>query len=144
MRINGEWYACNDGIIRPTVVGRVRTGQGRWRQVRFLVDSGADWTTFSFNVVRRLRTTLEPADYGLSGVGGLSAASAVTTAIRFPREGGNYATFNGTYAAVTEADVIDMSLLGRDILNLFAVILDRQNEIVALINQRHRYSITSD
>jgi hypothetical protein len=141
MRINGEWYPCNDGIIRPTVVGRVRTGERRWRQVRFLVDSGADWTMFSLDVVRRLRTTLEPADFGIAGIGGTHDVSAISTLIRFPCEGGVPATFRGKFAAATEEGALDMSVLARDKLNNFAVILDKQNDLVVLINQRHRYSI---
>ena len=138
MRINDEWYPCDDGFIRPTLVGRVRTGQGRMISVRFLIDTGADWTTFAPTVVRRLRTTLEPSAFDLIGIGGLRTASAITTLIKFPCDGNVTATMHGTFGALTEPGSLDMSILGRDELNNFAVILDRQNDIVALINQRHR------
>ena len=34
-----------------------------------------------------------------------------------------------------------MSVLGRDILNLFAVIIDRQRDTVCLLGQQHFYTI---
>jgi hypothetical protein len=37
-----------------------------------------------------------------------------------------------------------MSVLGRDILNLFALIVDRPQETVCLLGQRHRYAIVAD
>lgn len=141
MRINGEWYACDDGMIRPTVVGRVRTGEGRWRKVRFLVDSGADWTMFSIDVVRGLRTTLEPADFGIKGIGVSRDVAAISTLIRYPCEARTPAIIRGKFAAATEEGILDMSILARDVLNSFAVILDKQNDLVVLISKRHRYSI---
>lgn len=37
-----------------------------------------------------------------------------------------------------------MSVLGRDITNLFALIIDRPQDIVCMIAHLHRYSITSN
>jgi len=37
-----------------------------------------------------------------------------------------------------------MSVLGRDILDLFAVIVDRPGDVVCLVGQRHRYQIVVD
>ena len=141
MRIDGEWYPCDDGFIRPTVVGNVRTGQDRYIAVRFLIDSGADWTTFAPRVVRRLKTTLEASPFDLIGIGGLRSTSAVTTIIHLPCDHGLTAKMHGTFGALTEPGSLEMSVLGRDVLNEFAVILDKKNDLVVLINQRHRYSI---
>ena len=35
-----------------------------------------------------------------------------------------------------------MSVLGRDITNLLAVIIDRPHDVICLLGQRHRYMIT--
>jgi hypothetical protein len=35
-----------------------------------------------------------------------------------------------------------MSVLGRDITNLFAAIVDRPRDLVVLLGQRHSYTIT--
>jgi hypothetical protein len=37
-----------------------------------------------------------------------------------------------------------MSVLGRDITDLFAVIVDRVHDVVCLLGQRHRYSIEQE
>src|SRR5262245_45463364 len=112
MRINGEWYPCDDGFIRPTVMGEVRTGQGEFVAVRFLIDSGADWTTFAPVVVPRLRMTLEPSPFDMVGIGGRRSTSAVTTVINFPCDHELTAKMHGTFGALTESDSLEMSVLG--------------------------------
>jgi len=52
--------------------------------------------------------------------------------------------FRGQYAAVTGLEALDISVLGRDITGLFAVIVDRLQEVVCLLGQHHRYSIEQD
>jgi hypothetical protein len=141
MRINGEWYPCDDGIVRPVVHGEVKTGDGKWYPVTFLVDSGADQTMFAPNVLDNLRHTIEPSAFSAQGIGGRLEIGLITTSIQFHCDCGIEASFHGDYAALTQLGSLDMSVLGRDILSLFTVILDRKNNIVALINQRHEYSI---
>jgi hypothetical protein len=43
---------------------------------------------------------------------------------------------------VTDASALDISVLGRDITDNFAVIVDRQKNAVYLLGQRHSYDIT--
>jgi hypothetical protein len=52
--------------------------------------------------------------------------------------------FRGQYAAVTELEALDISVLGRDITRLFAVIVDWPHDVVCLGGQRHRYIIAQD
>ncbi len=47
----------------------------------------------------------------------------------------------GQFAAFTSLESLDMSVLGRDITNFFAMIVDRPQEVVWLIGQQHRYRI---
>ena len=49
--------------------------------------------------------------------------------------------FRGRYFAVPEPEALDMSVLGRDITGLFALIVDRPGDLVGLLSQRHRYTI---
>jgi len=57
------------------------------------------------------------------------------------RDGGGKVSFRGGYAAVVEDEALDFSVLGRDILSLFAVIVDDPHQIVCLLSQRHSYTI---
>jgi len=49
----------------------------------------------------------------------------------------------GRFAACVDPQLLDMSVLGRDVLDLFAVIVDRPGDTIALVGQQHRYSIST-
>jgi hypothetical protein len=77
----------------------------------------------------------------LSGVGGAAASVSVETQVQFIREDNTPVSFRGQFAAFTDPEAFDISVLGRDISNLFAVIVDRPGDVVCLLGQRHRYNI---
>jgi len=142
MQINGEWLLCDDGIVRPVIRGHILDGHRLWVHAPFLVDTGADRTVFSATVLAAL--TLQPmiALERLSGVGGIVSSVVVETQIRFRREAGRgTVVFHGQYAAVTEREALDISVLGRDITGLFAVVVDQPGNVVCLLGQQHRYTI---
>ena len=142
MQINGEWLLCDDSIVRPVIRGHILDGHGAWIHVPFLVDTGADRTVFSAPVLAALalQPTLSPERLG--GVGGIVTPVVIETHLRFRREGGRgMVTFRGQYVAVTEREALDMSVLGRDITGLFALIVDQPGSVICLLRQRHRYAI---
>lgn len=141
MLFNGEWYLCADGALRPVLRGEVQADNGSWAQAHFLVDTGADCTVLSADILTELRLTPLSTGDRLGGVGGIAASVVVETQIQFPRETGERIAFRGRFAAVTELESLDMSVPGRDITNLFAVIVDRPREVVCLLGSRHQYSI---
>ncbi len=65
----------------------------------------------------------------------------ITADLQLLRDDGKWATFRSEYTACTQYEVLDMSVLGRDILNLFAVIVDRPANVVTLIREAHKYTI---
>jgi hypothetical protein len=121
--------------------GEILAADGSWKDALFLVDTGSDRTVFSANVLQALQLGLLPAFEQLGGVGGEFASVAVETRIQFPREDGVMVGFRGRFAAATNPEALDMSVLGRDITDAFAVIVDRPGNIVCLLGQRHRYNI---
>ncbi len=125
MLISGVWHLCDDGITRPVFCGEILAGDGTWVQARFLVDIGADRTVFSADILEALHPPPLAAPDQLAGVGAVCASVGVQTQIGFFRENGNRATFRGQFAAFTEVAALDMSVLGRDITNLFAVVVNR-------------------
>jgi len=112
-----------------------------WEPSRFLVDTGADCTVFNASTLNALCLEGNPSGRGLSGVGGATDSVTIMTALRMPRKGGGFATFRGEYSAFTELESLDMCVLGRDILDMFASIFDRSNSLVALLRAPHRYAI---
>jgi hypothetical protein len=143
MRIPGEWYECDDGYIRPVIRGEVRTAGGVWEPAPFLIDTGADRTVLCAAILHLLGLEPIDTDAPLGGIGGVARSVTVSTLLRFPISAGGLAQFRGEYAAFTELETLDMSVLGRDLLDLFAVIIDRPGNTVALIRANDRYSIES-
>ena len=63
MLCQGEWLLCDDGIVRPIMRGRIRDGEGMWRRVKFLLDTGADGTVICANVLEALNLPyVQPVD----------------------------------------------------------------------------------
>ncbi len=141
MLIPGFWTLCDDGIIRPVIEGEVLGADGSWLPVELLVDVGADRTVFTAAVLATLALPHLPAPHQLGGVGGAASTVAVATHIRLPLGGGATIAFQGFFAGFTQADALDMCVLGRDIMNLFAVVVDRPGDVVCMIGQGHRYTI---
>jgi len=141
MQINGEWVLFSDGVERPVMRGEVLASDGSWVRVPFLVDTGADRTVFSAGMLTLLRLPPVVAQHRLGGLGGMVNAVLITTQIRLTREDAGKVVFRSQYAAVTDMEALDISVLGRDLTSLLAVIVDRPRQVVCLLGQRHRYTI---
>jgi hypothetical protein len=141
MIIEGSWRVCDDGVLRPIFPAEVRASDGSWLEARFLADTGADRTVLSESVLRALNVPPVGGTGHVAGVGGQTATVAIDTAIRMRREDRTRVTFNGRFLAVTDPAALDMSVLGRDITNLFALITDRPGDVVCLLGGAHRYQI---
>ena len=141
MRINGEWFVCEDGVLRPTVRGEFLSADGDWLDGQFLLDVGADRTVFDAALLPWLAPASASDQILLGGVGGMTPSIQTQTAIRLTTDEGAKVVFRGSFAAVTRLEDLDMSVLGRDISDLFAVIVDRPGNVVCMLSQRHRYRI---
>jgi predicted aspartyl protease len=141
MRINGEWALFDDEVMRPVIRGEIRASDGSWVEVPFLVDTGADRTVFNAAVLWKLGLQPVAPQEHIAGLGGLAESVVVETQIRLTRETASTVVFRGQFAAVTEIEALDASVLGRDIIGSFAVIVDQPGDVVCLLGQRHRYTV---
>jgi hypothetical protein len=141
MQIDGEWLVCDDGIVRPVIRGAVLAANGSWVPVPFLLDTGADRTVFNVAVLAALSAHALSTSERLSGLGGTVRTVSIETRVRFSHEESRIVVFRGSYAAITDLEALDMSVLGRDITNMFAVVVDRPGNVVCLLGQRHQYRI---
>ena len=141
MVINGEWMVCSDGVVRPLLRGELQASNGDWESVIFLVDTGADRTVLSAPVLAVLAVPQTLAPEQLGGLGGLTEMTTVETTLRLTKHDAGKVNFRSQFAAVTETDALDICVLGRDILGLFAAIVDEPKQIVCLLTQRHSYTI---
>ncbi len=141
MRVNGEWYLCDDGVTRPVLRGQVLSGGGSWRPTFFLVDTGADRTVLSASDLAALDLQANSGGSWLSGVGGRAFTVTVDAQLRFPEVMRRDVHFKGKFPAFTELGALDMSVLGRDITDIFALIVDRLGDAVCLLRPRHVYAV---
>jgi Aspartyl protease len=126
------------------ISGEILAGNGSWEKSEFLLDTGADRTVFSAATLARLALQSPAMPEGISGVGGMVDSVIVETQIQLTREDAGNVVFRGRYVAVTELEALDINILGRNITDLFAVIVDRLHDVVCLLGQRYRYSIEQD
>ena len=143
MRIVGEWRACEDGATRPALTGKVRADDGTHHPEVFLVDSCADRTVFSANLLSRIELprTPPPESVSLQGISGTCDFVLVTTVLELTRDDGGPAHVRGEFAAFIDPTATDLSILGRDVLNHFDVILSRRRNEVLLLAPNHQYRV---
>jgi predicted aspartyl protease len=141
MLIPDAWRLDDDGVVRPTFRGAFLGADGSWVSALLLVDSGADRTVLSAEVLDALGLPHLPPPDQLGGVGGQVTSVLVETQLRLTQDNGAFAFFRARFAAFTQPDALDMSVLGRDVTNLFALIVDRPQDVVCLVGQGHRYVI---
>jgi hypothetical protein len=141
MLIPGAWILENDGVLRPGFRGEILRSGGAWLPVPFQADTGADRTVLSEDVLVALGLPLLPAPTQLAGVGGPTTTVLVDTQIQLVQVNGAVAVFRGRFFGFTQPEALDVSVLGRDITNLFALIVDRPQDVVLLVGQGHRYAI---
>jgi hypothetical protein len=125
MRIVGEWLLCTDGETRPVVKAHVADASGGEVEERFL----------------GLPSSPPPAGIALSGVGSRPAFVVVRTTLTLTTDAGSAALFQGEFAAFTDPAAADMSILGREILDHFDVILSRRRNEVLLLATNHQYRV---
>ena len=142
MLVRGEWQLRDDGVLRPIVRARVG-GDSSPVPENFLLDSGADRTVLSAVLMTRLQlpTRSAPPGFTLSGIGGTSAFVLVTTVVEFLRDDGERLRVRGELAGFTDPTATDLSILGRDILDHFDLVLSRRRNEILLLAPRHQYRI---
>jgi Aspartyl protease len=144
MRIIGKWHEGDDGVKRPVVRVEVQGAGGSMEAERFLIDPGADRSAFRAGLLRKLGllTLPAPADLALQGIGGKSGFVVVETIVTIRGDDGE-ATFRGQFAAFTDPAATEISILGREILNHFDVILSHRRDEVLLLAKEHTYRVVS-
>jgi len=144
MLITGKWLPGTDGVSRPVIIVEVRGADGNLYPEPFLVDPGADRTIFRAYLWRSLRLQANPVGEGsiLQGIGGSSRFVEVTTLIELPRQDGQPVQLEAPFAGSTDLDALDYSLLGRDVLDHFDLILSKRRNEILLVAGIHRYAVT--
>ena len=146
MLVTGKWQLFDDGITRPLIRAKVFGRDGRSVSEDFLIDTGADRTALSAALLDRLRTPTSsaPPDLSLSGIGGTSVFVLLQAVIEFTRDDGGPVRVRGEFAAFTDSAATDLSVLGRDVLDNFDLIVSRRRNEIVLLAPRHQYRVERD
>jgi predicted aspartyl protease len=138
MRIDGHWAKDDDELTRPIFRVQVKTASGEWLPAPFLVDTGADRAVICADVLNKLGQPTTQALRQLGGVGGAVETVELWTDLKFSRTDGGTVIVNACYAAFTDPLALEESVLGRDVLKRFALVVDEANNILCLVLGRHR------
>lgn len=143
MRIAGVWHKCDDGIVRPLLMVRIVGPNGLNIDAAFLIDSGADRTVFSADLLNQIggATSSPPTGVSLAGIGGTQDYVQVQATLNLPRTDGGPASVQGSFAAFTDSTATDFSILGRDVMDHFDVILSRRRNELFLLATPSQYEI---
>ncbi|MEX2214056.1 MAG: hypothetical protein WD768_08015 [Phycisphaeraceae bacterium] len=141
MRFNGQWFEDTYGDVRPIMTAELLSASDQWVEDEFLIDTGADRTLINDRTFRQLGMVADPPDHPLGGVGSSIESGIVGATLRLRRDDGLHVTFRAPLAVCLSPDLLEMSILGRDILDLFALIVDRPGNVVCMLGQKHRYQI---
>ena len=110
-------------------------------EVRMVVDTGADKTVFTADVLAATGLTPLPSGDRLEGAGGTTRAVSLGTVILFTTSDNKQVRMNGPFLAFTDPTALDLNVLGRDVLNNFDVIVSRRKKTVALLADPHTFII---
>lgn len=142
MRIDGYWLNCDDGVSRPVVDAYVIGLNDAAFYERFLVDIGADRTVFSAHLARKLALPAETtSETKVVGIGGEAGFVLVKTVIQVLSDKGTIVRLKGQFAAFQDDTAIDLSVMGRDLLNHFDCVVSHRNAEVLLLAPNHRYVV---
>jgi len=141
MRVNGAWVFGDDNTPRPIISVGVSHGANSWRDVEFLLDTGADRTVLSANLLPLFDPRVIHRAGPLSGLGGDTQSVEVDTRLRLHCDDAQWVELHGQYALVADLAALDICVLGRDITKLFSVIVDWPGDVVALLREPHEYKI---
>jgi hypothetical protein len=141
MRIDGIWLPGDDGEVRPILPAKLWSAAGTEVECQFLIDTGADHTVLSADLLVRLGLPTRPASHRLGGVGGEVEPVSVFAQIQLLKSDGEWVQVGIECYAFQDPNTLDMSVIGRDLLNLFSLIVDRRGNTVCLVDFGHRYVI---
>jgi Retroviral aspartyl protease len=145
MEIAGRWVEHEDGGIRPMVWVNVDGADGARRSEFFLLDTGADQIVFSagFFQMLQLPTVLPTPEHHLEGISGRTDFALARTALLIDRTDGGTLRMEGTFGVFLRPEATDYSLLGRDVLDHFDVVIRRQRADIRLLIGNHTCQIVT-
>ena len=139
MIFHGRYSKTNwENPLAPFIKASIRAKDGQWIEVFFLIDLGADGTYLPSKYAKKLGLQLDEAKTkdNATGVGG-QRVEHITTQLRFERNGA-HRTFDLEIGVFTQAESLDLPILGRDVMNFFTLLCDVRANLVWLMDEAER------
>lgn len=142
MQIEGLWQrdSVQSDVVRPVIPAKLLV-QGQELPITLLVDTGADRTVIGSAFARLLADMQQESAESLIGAGGAVDCFFATIRLELRDVGNRPIRFSITCAVLTDPMQGNEHLLGRDLLDYFALLCDRENNRVTLLRPPHHYSI---
>lgn len=136
-------YENEAGIFRPYISADVLSPANEWVEVDFLVDTGADETFLDFRFIREFDIDTKGIDVrdDIGGVGGSGVPYfQIDSALKLisPCDA---KVFKGKINVFLDPHSSEVPLLGRDVLDNFVVIFDRETNSILLLDEEEQYNI---
>lgn len=142
MQIDGLWQRDSEqpDIIRPVITAKLLV-QGQELPITFLIDTGADSTVIGSAFTSLLVDVQQESTKSLVGAGGQVNCFFASVRLELRDVSNRPIRFSIPCAILTDPSQANEHLLGRDILDYFALICDRETNRVTLLRAPHRYMI---
>ncbi len=142
MRIDGLWQHDPDQpeIVRPVITAKLLV-HGQELPVTLLVDTGADRTVLGAAFADILADAQLETSEAIVSAGGQVDCFLATVRLALPDVNNRAIRFSTPCVVLTDPNQRNEHLLGRDILDYFALICDREAAQVTLLRPPHGYTI---
>ncbi len=135
MRFEGRWLAGADGVERPVFDGLIAAPGGVQLAVSLLIDTGADLTVLAPAVAEQLAGLVQPTPTAtvVGGVGGTQQVYELAVDLLLPTTTGQRARIRGPLPILLEPGSLELSVIGRNLLDQFTLIYSRPHQTLLLL-----------
>jgi Aspartyl protease len=135
MRIEGRWLPGTDGIERPVLDGYLTVPGGYQLALSLLIDTGADNTVLAPDIAQRLASVTQPMPTSATAVGisGAMPMYALAVDLLLSTSSGQRARIHGPLPILLTPGSLDLSVIGRDVLDQFTLIYGRLQGVIFLL-----------
>jgi len=140
-------YRINWGVYRPFISAWVFSSNEKWVKFSFLADTGADETFLHHRSIDILNidTSHLNVKTDVGGVGGSGVPYFQwETRLKIISTKGISKLFAGKVNVFLDPHASRVPILGRDVLDSFVVIFDREKDQIILMEQPDSYKIIMD
>ncbi len=134
---------CADGFERPVIDGDLLLPDRQQVPVPFLLDTGADFTLLSHSVLSTLATYVRPREAPhVSSIAGNAPIVFLEVDLLLTTTEGRQLQFYGPVQALATPWNLELSVLGRDVIDHFDLAYSRTRHLLALLTAPHGITLT--